>query len=449
MRETINLTEGNISKTLTKLALPIMGTSLINMLYNLTDIMWLGRLSTNAVAGASAVGFLMWFGMGIVMISQIGVGIGVSQSYGKDDMNAAKSFISNAIKLDISLGIIYSLLLLIFRHQLLGFFNIDDPEVIKLALDYMVIISIGLIFHFINPVFSAIFNASGNSVTPFIINSLGLVVNIILDPVLIFGLGIFPKMGIKGAALATIIAQIVVCMTFIIAAKKNRILFSGLNLLKLPEFNYIKKIVKLGFPAFIQTAIHSGIGMIIARILSGWGPMAIAVQGIGSQIESISWMTAEGFATAMSAFVGQNYGARNYDRVKQGYYKGLKIVCSIGLFSTILFIFGGEAIFKIFIKDDPQAIIEGATYLRVLGLSQILMCAEIAAIGTFNGLGKTLPPSIIGVTFNSLRIPGALILSATALGLSGIWWSITISSILKGIVATSLCIYILNKGLKE
>ena len=449
MRENINLTEGNITKTLTKLALPIMGTSLINMLYNLTDIMWLGRLSTNAVAGASAVGFLMWFGMGIVMISQIGVGIGVSQSYGKEDIDGAKSYISNAIKLDITLGIIYSLVLFTFRHQIIGFFNLGDPEVIQLALDYMVIICFGLIFHFINPVFSAIFNASGNSVTPFIINSVGLVVNIILDPALIFGIGFFPEMGIKGAALATVIAQIVVCITFIIAAKKNRILFSGLNLLKLPELNYIKKIAKLGFPAFMQTAIHSGIGMIIARILSGWGPMAIAVQGIGSQIESISWMTAEGFATAMSAFVGQNYGARNFDRVKQGYYKGLKIVCSIGLFSTILFIFGGEAIFKLFIQDDPQAIIEGGRYLRILGLSQILMCAEIASIGTFNGIGKTLPPSIIGITFNLFRIPGALILSATALGLSGIWWSISISSILKGIIATSLCMYMLNQGLKE
>ena len=256
-------------------------------------------------------------------------------------------------------------------------------------------------------------------------------------------------MGIRGAALATVIAQIVVSSIFIIAARKNRTLFSDLHLLKAPELKFIKKIVKLGFPAFIQTAMHSGIGMVIARILSGWGPMAIAVQSVGAQIESISWMTAEGFSTAISAFVGQNYGARNYDRVKEGYHKGLRIVCSIGLFSTILFVFGGESIFKMFIKDNPAAIKEGAIYLRVLGLSQIFMCAEIASAGAFNGIGRTLPPSIIGVTFNALRIPGALILSATALGLSGIWWSISISSILKGITLTLLCMYMLKKGLQE
>ncbi len=449
MRGNVNLTEGSISKSLTKLALPIMGTSLINMLYNLTDVMWLGRLSTNAVAGAGTVGFFLWFGMGLVMISQLGVGVGVAQSYGRDDEEGAKSFISNAIKLDLFIAIIYSLILFTFRRQIIGFFKIDDFEVVNMALDYMVIISFGLIFYFINPVISAIFNASGNSFTPFLVNAMGLIVNIILDPLLIFGLGPFPQMGIKGAALATVIAQIIVTLIFLVAAKRNMVLFSGLNLLKLPDFKYIRKIIKLGFPAFLQTAIHSGIGMVITRILSGWGPMAIAVQAIGSQIESLSWMTTEGFSTAISAFVGQNYGARNFDRVKKGYYTGLKIVCTIGIFATVLFIFGGEAIFSLFIKDDPLALREGAIYLKILGISQIFMCAEIASTGAFNGIGRTLPPSIIGIIFNVLRIPGALILSATALGLSGIWWSISISSIFKGLILTVLCFYFLEKSLKE
>lgn len=449
MKKNVNLTEGNISNTLTKLALPIMGTSLINMLYNLTDMKWLGELSTNAVAGAGTVGFFLWFGMGLVMISQIGVGVGVAQAYGKNDMNEVKSYISNALKLDIFIAIIYSLLLLIFRHRVIGFFRLGDVEVIQMALDYLVIICFGLLFHFINPVFSAIFNASGNSFTPFIINSMGLIVNIVLDPLLIFGIGPFPAMGIKGAALATVIAQVVVSSIFIVAARINRTLFSQLNLLKLPEFKYIRKITKLGFPAFLQTAMHSGIGMILARILAGWGPMAIAVQSVGSQIESISWMTAEGFSTAISAFVGQNYGAKNYDRVKEGYYKGLRIVTTIGLFSTILFVIGAEPIFKIFIKDDPLAIKEGAMYLRILGFSQIFMCAEIASAGAFNGIGRTLPPAVIGITFNAFRIPAAMILSATALGLSGVWLSISVSSICKGTILTLLCIYTFKKGLHE
>ncbi|HAE91888.1 MAG TPA: MATE family efflux transporter, partial [Tissierella sp.] len=142
--------------------------------YNLTDMMWLGRLSTKAVAGAGTVGFFMWFGMSLVLISQIGVSVGVSQSYGKGEMDSAREYISTGIKLDIIIGIIYSSLLLIFRHQVIGFFNLSDTETIQLAIDYLVIIAFGLLFHFINPIYSAIFNASGNSITPFIINTMGL-----------------------------------------------------------------------------------------------------------------------------------------------------------------------------------------------------------------------------------------------------------------------------------
>ncbi len=449
MSRQIDLTQGDITKTLTKLALPIMGTSLINMLYNLTDMMWLGRLSTNAVAGAGAVGFFIWFGMGLAMISQVGTAVGVSQSYGRKDFTELRAYVSNAIKLDVFIAIIYSFILFNYKTQLIGFFKLEEIEAVNMAYDYMKIISVGIIFHFLNPVLSASFNATGNSLIPFIINSIGLVVNIILDPVLIFGLGGFPKMGITGAALATVIAQMVVTVTFIFAFIRNRDLLGNLKLLSLPDFKYIKKILKLGLPAFFQTAIHSTINMTIARILSNWGSTPIAVQSIGSQIESISWMTAEGFSTAIAAFVGQNYGARNYDRVKEGYFKGLKIVSTIGLFSALLFIFGGELIFSKFTPGDSLAISQGGDYLRILGYCQVFMCMEIASLGVFNGIGRTLPPSIIGGVLNALRIPGALVLSATALGLSGVWWSISISSILKGIISTSLCVYILRNALKE
>lgn len=449
MIKEIDLTKGSISKTLTRLALPTMGTSLINMLYNLTDMLWLGRLSTFAVAGVGAVGFFTWFGMGLVMISQVGVSVSVSQAYGRKDMEEVKKYISNGIRLDLIIGLIFSFILVFFRHELISFYKLQDQEAIDMALKYIVIVGSGFIFHFINPVLSGIFNVTGNSMVPFIINSVGLIVNIILDPVLIFGLFGFPKLGIRGAAIATVTAQFIVTLIFIFAAFRNDHLFSSLGLLKPMEAKYLKRISKIGFPAFIQTAVHSSISMIIARILADWGAVAIAVQSIGAQIESISWMTAEGFSVAIAAFVGQNYGAGNYDRVKEGYVKGLKIVSSIGFFAFLLFFFGSEPIFRKFTPEDPVAIAEGAKYLKVLAFSQVFMCMEIASIGAFNGIGKTLPPSIVGGVFNGLRIPGALILSATSLGLAGIWWSLTISSVFKGIITTSMCFYVLNNHLKS
>ncbi|HLR35078.1 MAG TPA: MATE family efflux transporter, partial [Tissierellales bacterium] len=197
MNKEIRLTEGNIIETLVKLALPIMGTSFVEMAYSFMDMIWLGRLSTNAVAAAGTVGFFTWFGSALFLIPKIGAEVGVAQSYGKDDMDAARHYVSHTLQLNIIIALLYSLLLIVFKDKLIGFFDLGDKEVISMAVDYLVIISFGMIFYFLNPVFAGIFNGTGNSITPFIINSIGLVINIVLDPLLIFGWGPFPEMGIK------------------------------------------------------------------------------------------------------------------------------------------------------------------------------------------------------------------------------------------------------------
>lgn len=434
MSKNLDLKEGKIRSTLVKLALPIMGTSFIHMAYNLTDIMWLGRLSTGAVAAAGTAGFFLWFGSSLVMITQVGVGVNVAQYIGRNDSESAKKYITNGFQLDIFIALLYSLFLFSFRHNIIGFFNLQDSNVIQMAIEYLTIISIGIIFHFLNPIFSAALNSTGNSITPFKINTIGLVANIILDPLLIFGVGPLPQLGIKGAALATIMSQFVVTILFVILGKAFNNIYSHVSLLSKPDMQIVKSIMKLGFPPFLQTGLHAVINMILTKIIAQFGPVAVAVQSIGSQIESISWMTSEGFSSSISAFVGQNYGAKKLERIKEGYKQGMQILGSIGIFTSLLLIFAAKFLFAIFVPNDPIAINEGVIYLRILGLSQFFMCIEIGTIGAFNGLGKTLQPTVNGVVLNVLRIPFALILSSTVLGLSGVWWSISISSILKGII---------------
>lgn len=433
MNNNTSLTEGKILSTLVKLALPIMGTSFIQMAYNLTDIIWLGRLSTNAVAAAGAAGFFLWFGSALAMITQIGVGVNVAQSYGRNDLNSAKKYIANGFQLDISIALLYSLFLLTFRHRIIGFFNLQDPEVIRMAVEYLTIIAIGIMFHFLNPIFSTILNSSGNSVTPFKTNTVGLIANIVIDPLLIFGFGPIPAMGIKGAALATIMSQFFVSLLFYTAGKKNNTIYSDVNLFVKPDIKTIREIAKIGMPPAMQTGLHAVISMIITKIIAGFGPVAVAVQSIGSQIESITWMTADGFSAAISAFTGQNYGAGKYQRIKEGYHKGIQVLGGFGILSTLLLILGAELLFTIFVPHDPAAIREGIVYLRILGLSQFFMSIEIGTTGAFNGLGRTIPPTVNGIVFNVLRIPSAILLSSV-IGLSGVWFSISISSVFKGIV---------------
>ncbi|MDD4781581.1 MAG: MATE family efflux transporter [Tissierellia bacterium] len=438
MNNNLILTEGKIRKTLVKLALPIMATQFIQMAYNLTDIVWLGRLSTEAVAASGTAGFFMWFGSALIMITQIGLGVNIAQLYGKGDLENTKKYINNGFQLNLSIAIIYSLFLFLFRNQLIGFFNLEDIEVVKMAIEYLTIISIGYTFHFLNPIFSTILNNSGNSVTPFKTNTIGLIANIIIDPILIFGMGPVPPLGVKGAALATIMSQFFVTCVFLFIGFKYDTIYSHIKLLNKPNIKIIKNIVKIGVPPFTQVGIHAIMGMLINKILASFGPIAIAVQSIGSQIESISWMTADGFASAISAFVGQNYGAKKLKRIRDGYIQGIQILGGIGIFTTLLLIFASEELFSIFIPKDPIAIKEGISYLRIIGISQFFMTIEIGTTGAYNGLGKTLPPTINGIVFNALRIPAALILSSTILGLSGVWWSISLSSVFKGIIIFAL-----------
>ncbi len=396
--------------------------------------MWLGRLSTDAVAAAGTAGFFLWFGAALIMIAQVGVGVNVAQLYGKGDLEGVKKYVSNGFQLNLIIAISYSLLLFIFRQQIIGFFSIQEANVSEMAVEYLAIIAMGITFHFLNPVFSTILNSTGNSITPFKVNTIGLIANIIIDPLFIFGFGPLPTLGIKGAALATILSQFFVTIIFLIIGKKYNTIYSHVKLFNKPCIKTIKNIIKIGIPPFAQVGLHSVIAMVITKILASFGPVAIAVQSIGSQIESITWMTADGFSAAISAFIGQNFGAGKVKRIKDGYVQGIQILGGIGILTTLILIFGSEILFSIFVPDDPVAIKEGIKYLKILGLSQFFMTIEIGTTGAFNGLGKTLLPTVNGTVLNGLRIPAALILSKTILGLSGVWWAISLSSILKGAI---------------
>jgi putative MATE family efflux protein len=438
-----NLTEGNIFKKLFILALPIMGTSMIQMAYNLTDMIWVGVLGSRAVTAIGTAGFYMWLAFAFIIIPKIGAEVGVAQSVGRKDVNEIKSYIRHSIQMNVALAALYGAAMMIFRKQLIGFFNIPGDDIVSMATSYLFIVSMGMIFFFLPPVLTSIFNGHGDSHTPFMINTIGLTVNIILDPLLILGIGPFPQMGVAGAAVATIFAQFVVSMVFIWVIRKKTDFFVGVNFLQKPDWKHIGKIVRLGMPVALQSGMFTIIAMIIARILSRWGATPIAVQSVGSQIESISWMTASGFQTALSAFVGQNYGAKKWERIYKGYFTAIGTIAIMGIITSSLLIFFPGPIFSIFIRE-PKVIQDGIIYLRILGASQLFMCIEITTAGAFNGLGKTIPPSIVSIILNALRIPGALLLSIS-LGLTGVWWSISLSSILKGIILTSWFILLLRR----
>lgn len=444
MQGRIDLTEGKIIDKLIKLALPIMGTSFIQMAYNMVDMIWVGKAGSSAVAAVGTAGFFPWLAMAFVAISRVGGEVQVAQSMGKNDAEETKSYIKAAIEVNIILSLIYTLVLLIFKDSLIGFFNLGDTSVISMSKKYLVIVALGMIFYFINPIFTAIFNGMGNSKDPFRINTVGLITNIILDPLLILGIGPVPKLGVEGAAIATVFSQFIVTMCFIVMIMKRNNEYFKVKLFRKISLEYYKSLCKLGMPVAIQSGMFTIFSMLLGVIVASWGPVAIAAQKVGSQIEAISWMTADGIAVALSSFVGQNYGATKYDRINKGFKITLGIATVLGIITTSILIFAGKQIFTIFI-NEADAIKEGASYLKILGYSQLFMCLEIITAGAFKGIGRTYIPSIILTLLTGARVPMAYFLSRPELlGLSGVWWSISISSILKGILMISVYVYLLK-----
>lgn len=433
MNKNIDLLNAPVFSSLTRLALPIMATSLIQMAYNLTDMIWIGRIGSDAVASVGAAGMFMWLSNGLASLAKMGGQVNVGHAFGAKRPDEAAGYATCALQLSVFFGLLFGAVCVLFAKPLIGFFNLNSPSVIADARRYLQI-TCGLVaFSFLNQTFAGIFTAIGNSRSAFLATTSGLAVNIFLDPVLIFGVGPFPRLGVMGAAIATVAAQSIVTLLFLYHALQDRLIFNRMNVFQIPDMRQAASIIKIGIPTSAQNMIFTSISMIIARLVAGYGDGAVAVQKVGAQIESISWVTAEGFAAAINSFIAQNYGAGNRSRIREGYSCALKIVLAWGIVCTMLLMLVPAPIFRIFIRE-PEIVPMGVDYLVILGVSQLFMSVEMMTAGAFSGLGKTVPPSLISILFTSLRIPMALALIHTSLALTGIWWSITISSILKGVL---------------
>ena len=432
MKTRINLLEGNILPALSALALPIMATSLIQMAYNLIDMIWIGKIGASAVASVGAAGMFMWLSNGLATLAKMGGQIKVGHALGAQKKEDATSYAQSSIQMGIVFAIGFGILSVVFADEMIGFFQLNSAQVIQDAKLYLMITCGLVIFSFMNQIFTGILTAMGNSRTSFIATGIGLVLNIMLDPLFIFGFGAIPPMGVAGAAIATVLAQLVVMLLFLHTILRDTVLFSNIHILHSYSSQHTMEIFRIGLPSAVQSMLFSGISMVIARLIAGWGDAAVAVQKVGSQIESISWMTAEGDAAALNSFVAQNHGAKNTDRIREGYRLSMIVMLSWGVFCSFVLIVFPQLIFQVFIQE-AEVLPMGVDYLRILGVSQLFMCMEITTAGAFSGLGKTLPPSIVSITLTGARIPMAILLGRW-LGLNGVWWAITISSIGKGIV---------------
>jgi len=421
----IDLTEGRSIKVLANLSVPIMGSSLLQFTYNLVNMVWVGALGSNAVASIGSSSFYLGLGYSINSLVVIGTGIKVAHAIGRRDDMEVKSYINSGILINSVIGFIFALILIVGGKNLIDFLKLNNQNVEKDAYLYLVLSGPTIFLVFFNLLYARILGSFGNNKLAFKINTIGIIVNIILDPLFIY---VF-RFGVLGASVATLIANIVMFILYLF--KSSEILKYNHNI----KFNYekVKEIIKLGFPMAIQRILFTIINILLARIIALFGSNAIAAQKIGLQIESITYMVIGGLHGAIAAFTGQNFGAKKYNRIKDGYSAALKIGIIYSLITALTFIFFNIPLIRLFVQDDMTIEIS-KTYLQVVAFSQIFSTIETVSNGLFTGIGKPKISSVISVLFTGLRIPMAMIL-IEPFGLSGVWISISLSSVLKGIVA--------------
>ena len=440
MQGTKNLAKGPINRQLFNLAMPIMATSFIQMAYSLTDMAWVGRIGSEAVAAVGAVGILTWMSGSIALLNKVGSEVSVGQSIGARNEQDARQFASHNIGIALLISICWAALLFSFANPILRIFELKE-HITENAVTYLRIVSTGLPFVFLSAAFTGIYNAAGRSKAPFYISGTGLIMNIILDPLFIFGFG----WGTVGAALATWLAEATVFGIFIYKLRYKDDLLGGFPFLTRLKKKYTRRIFKLGLPVATLNTLFAFVNMFLSRTASEQGGhIGLMAFTTGGQIEAITWNTSQGFSTGLSTFIAQNYAAGEKSRVKKAWYTTLWMTSIFGTLCSLLFIFFGSEVFSIFVPE-PEAFRVGGDFLRIDGYSQLFMMLEITMQGVFYGLGRTIPPAIISISCNYMRIPVALFLVHMGMGVDAIWWAVSATTIAKGIILTSWFILIKRK----
>jgi len=307
----------------------------------------------------------------------------------------------------------------------------------------MGIMAFGIPASFITSSIGGTFNASGNSRTPFIISALGIALNMILSPIFILGL----DMGVVGAGITSVTAQYAVLVAMLVAVKRFKSRpFAEFKLTQRFDFAAIRAsfvsgkardIFKLTWPVCLENTLFPLLTMATTYFEVAFGSFAVSISRVGTQVESLSWLVGAGFGAALTAFVGQNFGAGKHERINAGVRYTTFFMLGWGVLVACVLWFGSPVILMAFLPEfahDPAMVRLVVSNLRILAACQIFSNMEFVATNAFRGKGRTLPPSITGIASNIIRVPLAFTLSRfTPLGLLGVWVAISVTAALRGV----------------
>ena len=426
--------EGDTKKTLLKLALPLIFINIVQILYNLADTFWLGKLGKEAVSAPTVswpiIATMMSFGGGFVVA---GLSL-ISQYVGAGKFKKVRKIIGNLYSGMFIFALIVSIFGFVFSGHLLKLMK-TPMDVYENAKIYMRLIFLGIPFAFAGFVFSFVMRAMGDTITPVKINLFTMILNAVLDPLLIFGIGLFPRLEVAGAAIATIFSNTLASLIGLY------LFFSGKHGIKLSLSDFridnklIRKIFSIGIHSGMGDSLNS-IGMIIMiSIVNLFGSTAVAAYGIVVRIVNLFFSIARGIGQAMGTMVGQAIGAEKYDRVKEVVKFALVMNFGILFLSSILMFVGRYAVLKVFINDEKVVSI-GENFIKYFIFSSPFFALFIVTSNSLRAAGQTKKSLLLGLfRLWILRIPLAYYLSKQLSSVNGVWIAMSLSNLIAGLLS--------------
>lgn len=420
---------------LMSMSIPMMFSMLIQSLYNIIDSIYVAQLGQTALTAVS-IAFPL---QNLVISVAVGIGVGITSTIsihlGSGEQEKANKAATLGIACTCIHCILFLLLGLIVTKPFLSLFT-TNSEILGDACDYTYIV---LCFSFgtlIQVTMEKIFQAVGAMKTTMFLLATGCIINIILDPIFIFGWLQIPALGVKGAAIATIIAQICTAILYLIVyRKKNFAITIHPKYLKM-DLTIVKSIYSVGIPSSLMMILPSILVSVLNSILKQFSDLYINVLGIYFKLQTFIYMPANGIVQGMRPIIGYNYGAKDYHRMKSTIRYSLLSAGIIMLLGTLLSMIIPREIFMLF-QSDPSLLSAGSTALRIISLGFLISTIGIIFSGTFEAIGKGKESLIISLLRQFiLTIPLSLILSRIpSIGVNGVWISFPIGELCASIVA--------------
>ena len=429
------------------MSLPMVFSMMVNALYNIVDSFFVAKISEDAMTALSLVfpvqnlmsAVSIGFGVGINAVIAFFLGAGEKK---KADQAASLGFFWNAVQ-----GLVLTVVCIAIIPVFLRLFS-NDERTIGYALEYSKIVFLFGVIISCSLSFEKIFQAVGNMVITMIALMTGCIVNIVLDPLLIFGIGFFPKLGIQGAALATGIGQsstlILYLIVYILRPIHVKIRKDYLKL----EAVCVKRLYAIGIPATLNMALPSFLVSALNAILASFSQTYVVVLGVYYKLQTFLYLTANGMIQGMRPIMSYNYGAKESARVRKIYLMTFEIVVGIMAVGTVICFMVPQTLMSMF-TNNPETLTEGAIALRIICAGFIASSVSVVSAGAFEALGKGIQSFLISfLRYVVLIIPAAFVLSKTV-GVHGVWHAFWIAEIITAVIAFILYYQLIGKSGKE